>query len=395
MVTPATSASSTSSPARDAEEGLLHRGARAAVLVLVAVGGGDDHGPRRGADGRPLPEARAPRPPPPRTPSPPARNGAGSRAVPWAGVYPLKRRGRARKGAPPPAAARPPSATRGSSRTRAQSNRVSRGPAGREAGEERGHLAGPGRVQLGKARGEERRLLADDGGVEDGEVDEDRGQHGEARRGARDAEGQERAAQVERVAGVRVGAAGGQAPRLLDVARGPDPERLAGQREGQAARRSTTASGGRGGRPARRPRSRGGPGAATASCRRGVRSAAALASRRSAQASTCDAGTAAITPSWIQQRRRWQGAHSGARRTVTSSAPNGPLRAGSVGPKTPTTGAPTAQARCSGPVSAATTSRARRASSAYSSSVVGKQRSAVPADAATTRRPAAPRPGPR
>ena len=102
-----------------------------------------------------------------------------------------------------------------------------------------------------------------------------------------------------------------------------------------------------------------------------------------------------ITPAWRTAAAAVAGRAAGrARAPPRPPGEKGPLRAGSVGPKSATTGVPTAQARCSGPVSAATTSRARRASSTYSSSVVGKQRMAAPADAATTRsaRPSSPGP---
>jgi hypothetical protein len=81
-------------------------------------------------------------------------------------------------------------------------------------------------------------------------------------------------------------------------------------------------------------------------------------------------------------------------REHTSAGFHGPLRAGSVGPKSATAGVPTAQARWSGPVSAATMARARWASAANSSSEAGKLAMAVPPDAATTRSASPSSPGP-
>ena len=69
----------------------------------------------------------------------------------------------------------------------------------------------------------------------------------------------------------------------------------------------------------------------------------------------------------------------------TSSGDHGPLRAGSVGPKRPTIGVPTAAAMCIGPVSPDTIS-ARARASATRSAIVGRrrQRRAAPPEAATT-----------
>ena len=63
-----------------------------------------------------------------------------------------------------------------------------------------------------------------------------------------------------------------------------------------------------------------------------------------------------------------------ASRNTRDRVPYGPLRAGSVGPKMPTTGRSNAAARCSGPVSPATTTVARRTNEISCPSVHGTAR---------------------
>ena len=107
-----------------------------------------------------------------------------------------------------------------------------------------------------------------------------------------------------------------------------------------------------------------------------------MAARTSARADPLDARTV---------RRDCSGADDGTRtrgcaESDTSSGRHGPFRTGLVGPYSPTMGAPTAAARCSGPVSPDTISRAPRASASTSPIRVGGASRAAPADAATTSR---------
>src|SRR6185436_18366734 len=112
--------------------------------------------------------------------------------------------------------------------------------------QEGGDLARPGPERIGKARGQERGLAADGGRVESEEVDRARQRGPGTGGGEGDAGRHERAAEVERVARVRIGPARRQHPRLLDVAGSPDAKGFTQEAEGEAAQQ----------RPRGRPRER-------------------------------------------------------------------------------------------------------------------------------------------
>jgi hypothetical protein len=84
-------------------------------------------------------------------------------------------------------------------------------------------------------------------------------------------------------------------------------------------------------------------------------------------ASITASGVIVNNPASGSRFRLWSRLLSGCRNT-RNSHPNGPFRAGSVGPKIPTTGLPSAHARCSGPVSPAIVNEHRRVNSINSPS---------------------------
>ena len=95
-----------------------------------------------------------------------------------------------------------------------------------------------------------------------------------------------------------------------------------------------------------------------------------LASIDSTAAATSSALTAFMQRKSIGHSRRKQGLHSTWCRKTVCPLPSGPVRSGSVEPKTAITGTPTNVARCMVPVSLVSSKRHCRSSSISCSSVV-------------------------
>ena len=296
----------------------------------------------------------------------------------------------ARAAAPPGTAARARSAIRGSC-ARAPTRSATR--AGR-----------PGRAAARKAARRRPRprsrkrtcrpgsgLLPHHRRIEGEEVDRHRQHHPRARARDRHAECHQHAAQVEGIARVGVGPAGREPLRLLDVPGGPEANRLADTASGRPSSshrgvgRASTSTSEPDRQPAGDPIARG--------HRRAVRRRAS-ASRRSTAAQHLVDGDARPSRRRGSRSRGCSTARTSASaRTTPSVGANGPLRAGSVGPKSATTGVPTAQARCSGPgVGRHHQPRAARQLDVFAAASSGSERRAAPSEAATTRsaRPSSP-----
>src|SRR5439155_1736190 len=124
----------------------------------------------------------------------------------------------------------------------------------------------------------------------------------------------------------------------------------------------------------------------------GASAYAACAADRGASLGAVSNWSQASQTAWTEIRRSAQLSAPGrfrlaetsrARCSTTCGSPYGPQAAASDAPNSPTQGVSKAAARCKGPVSALTTSRARASTAASSNSEVGGARIAAGADSLT------------
>ena len=162
--------------------------------------------------------------------------------------------------------------------------------------------------------------------------------------------------------------------------RGPDAEGLAEQAERRGRAAATSGRRARERAPRARPRrSPGGRGARERHRRRATRRARGAEPAVDRAQHLVAAGSRAITPSCVAQRAAVAGrAERAAAHGDVAGAERDRCARDRWARRSPTTGVRDRAGEMQGPVSAATTRRARRASSTYSRSVVGKQRRAAP-----------------
>src|SRR5580698_1671036 len=226
--------------------------------------------------------------------------------------------------------------------------------------------AGRIRIKVGEFRPQKLFFRANNRNINDGEqCCQQEHDHNALRCGSK-TECNQHGADIQRIAGMRIRSGHRQLGVLLHVSGGISAQPEAGQHKKQAPRHGYECW-------TRQPEIHTGKDKAHGNAN-APRDSAPVSGHlqrasfnNSSAALSTSSGEMVSNPASGSARRLWSRLLSGWRST-RKFPPNGPLRAGSVGPKIPTTGLPRADARCSGPVSPAMMSDARRVSAISSSS---------------------------